>query len=180
MGNFAAKLQPRMIPNFRLSEANIYDPTSDRSKKNGRDKFMEDRQIMIGTLPDFYFVAITSTQDQFGDIPGTVLGEDEITRSFRPFFENSIITFPLLMAVQYFLDINHIFREAVVRGYLDLHRNGTYIMESLIDNFEFHLNLKPENWTPTKDLDFVVLAERIKTYSKLAFSIHQGFLSISC
>jgi hypothetical protein len=70
-------------------------------------------------LSDFHLITVTSTQNQFGNIASSIFREDENHANISAILQNKTITFPLLMAVHCFVDISHIFRHEVHRGYID-------------------------------------------------------------
>lgn len=123
-----------------------YDPTDDRTGKCGCHKFQEDAAIINQVLSDFHVIGTTGLSAGTG-----FHGEDEISRLFGLFMNDKTITFPVLVAVQSFIDIHHIFRSAIHRPLLDLRRNGQYILDTGLDTLAFHRNLRDPRWPKKND-----------------------------
>lgn len=133
-----------------------YDPTDDRAGKCGCHKFQEDTAIINQVLADFHVIGTTPLSAGTG-----FDGEDEISRLFSLFMNDRAITFPVLVAVQSFIDIHHIFRSSIHRPLLDLRRNGQYILDTSFDTLVFHKNLRDPRWPPKNDEQLRVFLDNV-------------------
>lgn len=110
------------IPQSKPGLFGTYDPSSDRSVKTPRERYQEDKIILLETLPDFCLICKGTDQ---------ALAEDELIRGLRAMFEKREIW--LVFAAQVFLDIHHVLREDVGRGYADLVQSAQLISHSILE-----------------------------------------------
>lgn len=106
---------PRMYkliphPEIKPSFYGTYSPSSNRDRKSDRDKFLEDKILLIELLLEFYFHCHTTK-------PNPPPVEDEFTLLLQTMFETKEITLPLVFAATLFLDIQHILRGEVDYGF---------------------------------------------------------------
>lgn len=101
---YSAVMKPGILPSYKSGFYDTYNPSSNRSKKSGREKWEEDRIILLEILLDFFVI---------NRISYALPAEDEIIRALRPFMNNKLITFPVLMARQVFFDTHHVLREDI-------------------------------------------------------------------
>ncbi|TLD38177.1 hypothetical protein E2P81_ATG03852 [Venturia nashicola] len=139
---YTAVMLPGTLPTYKPGFYGTYNPSSDRTKKSGREKWEEDRIILLEILSDFFVI------NRMPPLPA----EDEITRSLRPFMSTKVITFSVLMAAQVFLDTHHVLRDHISRGYVDLGQTRSYIEASITHNLKFHETLRIVNWPKQNDM----------------------------
>ncbi|KAF4440758.1 hypothetical protein F53441_12209 [Fusarium austroafricanum] len=137
MRSSADVLDPRHLPLYKEGMFGTYNPGSDRSKKSGNAKFLEDKIIFA----EFFTEAVTVAL-QVGDYPV----EDEFTRGIRELCKTGKVPFYLVFASQILLDIHHTIREqrsSVVKEVLG--QIGA-MQNELKLHTEFHKDLTIENW----------------------------------
>jgi hypothetical protein len=139
---FSKVVSPRTIPSYKPGHYGTYDASSDRSGKSVREKFLEDKIILLEILPDFSALALAK---------GHLLGEDEMTRGIRDMIYSNKISLGLIFATRIFLDVHHIMRQDISRGFEDLCRDANWITATLNKNFDFHQSLRIENWPRHND-----------------------------
>lgn len=149
---FGALVGPRNIPQYKPGFYGTYDPSSDRSKMSAREKYLEDKIVLMEILPDFCVI---------GQVMKTVPAEDELTRGLREMFKTHNIPVWVAFAAQIFIDIHHVLREDVYRGFADLSRTANVINGSIKQNFEFHSSLRVETWPASNDKALRGLQARI-------------------
>ena len=89
-----------------------YDPMSDRSRKSVAEQFSEDETILVHILQEFGLLNKLLIQ-----LPT----QDELTRGIRTMFhENELPAVWIVFATQIFLDIHHVMREQITRGFEEL------------------------------------------------------------
>lgn len=110
-----------------------YDAASDRSQKSAEEKFVEDRTIFHETLMELFFLATAK------DLP---FAEDEITRGIRQLTDTTELSMWLIFAFQIFLDIRHILRDDISRGWQDLQKAAGHIRVGIKQVLAYHDNPK--------------------------------------
>ena len=98
--------------------------------------------------------------------PG-VPAEDNFTRMARVMRKDGIIELWGVFAAQVFVDVNHILRDGVDRGLLELQRHARKIKLSLETNFEFHESLRIAHWPKTNDM---ILRNILVTMDEFVFN----------
>ncbi|RDI78380.1 hypothetical protein Vi05172_g11587 [Venturia inaequalis] len=159
LSSYAALLKPGSMPLYKPGFYGTYDASSDRSKKSGREKWEEDQIILLEVLSDFFVIS------HLPPLPA----EDEITRSLRSFMTNKLITFPVLIATQTFLDIHHVLRDKISKGFHDLGQIRGYIDASITSNLKLHENRPLKTWPEQNDMAMKDLVERVNGYAKVDF-----------
>lgn len=150
-------LEPGSLPVYKPGHYGVYDPLSDRASKSSRDKFREDKIILLELLPDFYVFSLTR-----GKIPA----EDEMTRGIREMAAQNKVPIWLAFAAQVFLDIHHILREQIGRGRDDLVKSAKYVESGIERVLDFHKNLRIENWPKSNDQGLLMILDRIMNWVK--------------
>jgi hypothetical protein len=153
--SFSDVIQPGQLPIYKPGHYGVYDPRSDRSLKSSREKFREDRVILLGILPDFCVFAF-----RHGSIPS----EDEMTRGIGEMAKEKRVSIWLSFAAQVYLDIHHILREKVGRGFDDLTSSAKYVQSNIRQVMKFHENLRIENWPNSNDQCLFQILDRIKDW----------------
>ncbi|KAF5982503.1 hypothetical protein FBULB1_4262 [Fusarium bulbicola] len=96
-----ALLGPNNIPIYKEGTFGTYDPNSDRSRKNGHQKFNEDQIILF----EYFTEAVTLARA----VPNYPV-EDEFIRGIRELDKTDKTPFYLVFATQILLDVHHILR----------------------------------------------------------------------
>jgi hypothetical protein len=131
---------PEMKPGFY----GTYNPSSNRESKSSREKFLEDKILLLEVLSEFYFYChITKAS------PPPV--EDELTCLLRSMFETKEVTLPLVFAATLFLDIHHILRDEVDHGFTRLTDATRFVIRDIQEEVEFHKDIEMETWPKQND-----------------------------
>ncbi|KAL2424199.1 hypothetical protein ABEF95_004212 [Exophiala dermatitidis] len=142
LGGYLDVHEPGSVPVYKPGTYGVYDLRADRSKMSNREKFKEDKVILCEILPDYSLISLR---------PRPSATDDEFTRGLCAALKSGNLLLSLVFAGQVFLDIHHILRENVGRGFDDLSFTCIACLESLNDNFSFHKNLKIANWPESND-----------------------------
>ncbi|KZF22043.1 hypothetical protein L228DRAFT_239065 [Xylona heveae TC161] len=154
---FIDMLEPDYLPEYKPGFCGKYDPVSDRSKKTAREKFREDKILLMEILPEFCMICLGLV----GDVT-----EDGLTRGLRTAFKTKKISLSLLLSTQVYLDIHHILRDGVSRGFDDLQKVGRVIGKSIELTLKFHESLRIMNWPRSNDKAFEGLQLQIHDWVK--------------
>ncbi|OAL53575.1 hypothetical protein IQ07DRAFT_677068 [Pyrenochaeta sp. DS3sAY3a] len=152
---FLNVLQPGTLPEMKPGYYGTYTPSSPRGAKSARDKFKEDKILMLEMLSEFLVLCI-----------GTPLApaEDELTRGLRETFKTKKITLWVVFAVQLFLDIHNTLRAEVDQAFASLSDVASLVRNSIKNTFEFHKDLRIENWPKENDQFMSQFIDQISHY----------------
>ncbi|KAL9607248.1 MAG: hypothetical protein Q9167_007820 [Letrouitia subvulpina] len=157
MSSFSDVVKPGILPSYKLGYFGVYDASSDRRSKSARDKFREDKILMMEVLPDFC---------AFAQRPGRNPAEDGITRGMREMIKQNKVHVWLAFAAQIFLDISHILRVEASRGFSDLVRSAKYVETNIELVLKFHEKLRIQNWPRQNDQVLIQILDLIKEWVK--------------
>ncbi|KAF5701091.1 hypothetical protein FMUND_14054 [Fusarium mundagurra] len=132
-----AVLGPRNIPIYKEGMFGTYDPNSDRSRKNGHQKFNEDQII----LSEYFTEAVTLARA----VPNYPV-EDEFIRGIRELDKTDKTPFCLVFATQILLDVHHILRADTASVFETLSSHTSAMRNDLNQHIKHHQNLKSETW----------------------------------
>ncbi|KAI8300892.1 hypothetical protein K4K61_009389 [Colletotrichum sp. SAR11_59] len=139
---FQAVLRPNMLPLFKQGVFGTYDPTSNFKTKSPEEKFQEDQVIMMEVFGELMTIIRT--------VPNWPV-EDEFLRGMREMEDTKKIPFYLVFAAQTYLDIHHILRDDVERGFFQMSDETNIMRNNLNSHLEFHQSLKIDGWTAKHD-----------------------------
>lgn len=165
LNSFLLVLKPRQVPLYREGMFGVYNPSQNLSKMTNRDKFWQDKIVMMEFLTE-----LMTVERCVGDYPV----EDEFLRGIKELDRTREVPMYLAFAAQIFLDIHHILREKVTTA------QSTYFspMELMHDNLrlhlEFHKNLRINHWSKTNDLALLQLQSEIE----VCYSLQDLHLSL--
>jgi hypothetical protein len=145
-----------------------YEPQTNRESKSSREKYMEDKILLLEELEEIYFYCRLTDQLR----PGPPV-EDEFTRGLRSMFKTKDVTLPLAFAATLYLDIHHLLRQDVDSGFHRLSAATHFIQDDIHEELEFHKGIHMETWPEDNDKavqDFV---------DKLHFWCHEDQLKVS-
>ncbi|CAG7566386.1 unnamed protein product [Fusarium equiseti] len=114
-----------------------YDPTSDRLKKDGHEKFKEDQMI----LGEVFLDTVTLTR-----LMPTFPVQDEFVRGILEWNQTGQVPFYLVFAAQVLLDIHHILREDAPRAFETMMTHTTAMRDDINLRLEFLAEVKMPNW----------------------------------
>lgn len=157
VSSFSDIVDPDTLPSFKPGYFGAYDASSDRDSKSARDKFREDKILIMEVLPDFC---------AFTQRPGRNPAEDGMTRGIREMIKQNEVHLWLAFAAQVFLDISHVLRVEASRGFGDLVRSAEYVETSIQQVLKFHENLRIKNWPRQNDQDLLQILNLIKEWVK--------------
>ncbi|KAI9927114.1 hypothetical protein AWENTII_010965 [Aspergillus wentii] len=146
------------MPIYKTGHYGIYDPSQDRSKLSAREKFQEDKIIMMESLPEFYLLCKGCDFD--------VPAQDEFISGLQVMFKTKKIPMWLVLAAQVFLDVNHEFRGDVDRAFNDLQNVAGKMEASILGSLRFTSRVKIENWPRINDNAFRDVLARINEWVK--------------
>ncbi|VUC22349.1 unnamed protein product [Clonostachys rosea] len=146
-------LQPNQLPLIKEGMFGHYDAKSDRTKKSGREKFLED-QILIMELFTEFITLIRCV--------ASYPVEDEVIRGMRVLEKTKTVSFSLVFAVQMVLDINHIMRDGARSSFNIMVQQTSAIETHLKSYLEYHKNLRIDNWPASNDMALKDFIRRIQ------------------
>lgn len=139
-------ISPNHLPLYKPGHLGIRDTSTAWTEKSDREKFRDDRLVLMEAFPDLMLTAIVTSK--------TPLAEDELIRGIRQMSPGKIIPLWLVFAAQCFLDTQHVLGRDVGRGHTELQRTGNAIRASVTQNLKFHQSLRVENWPTQNDTRF--------------------------
>ncbi|UKZ80022.1 hypothetical protein TrVFT333_007786 [Trichoderma virens FT-333] len=140
--SFAGAFGPSDVPIYKDGTFGTYDPISDRNLKTGKQKFTEDKILLMEIFTELITVA-----QRIPDYPvkdGFIYGMDELTKT-------GAVTFHLIFAAQIFLDIHHILRDQAALPSEEALRQIAKMNSELGEHLKFHTNLKIDGWPASND-----------------------------
>ncbi|KAK2601422.1 hypothetical protein N8I77_010872 [Diaporthe amygdali] len=151
--SFLDAWDPRHLPLYKEGMFGTYDPTRDWSTMPKRDKFQQDKILMM----EFFSELATIVQC----VPNYPV-DDEFTRGMKELHWTREIPMYLVFATQMFLDIHHILRGRVYSA----HETCMSHLELMDTDFglhlDFHTKLRVSNWPVSNDEALKELRKKIK------------------
>ncbi|KAF5536640.1 hypothetical protein FMEXI_10240 [Fusarium mexicanum] len=130
------------IPIYKEGTFGTYDPNSDRSRKNGHQKFNDDQIVLF----EYFTEAVTLAR--------AVLNypvEDEFIRGIRELDKTDKTPFYLVFATQILLDVHHILRADTASVFETLSSQTSAMRNDLNLHIKHHQNLKSETWPASNE-----------------------------
>jgi hypothetical protein len=137
---------PGRIMTVGRSRISTYDASSDRTSKSPREKLLKDCWILGHMLPDF---CVFANLDEDEAMPA----EDQMMIGLRELFLEKKVSIWLVFAVQVFLDIHHVCRTEVSKGFKDLTKEADRVAKNIKEILDFHKNLESRVWPKIKQRD---------------------------
>lgn len=134
---FCKVINPGRLPLFRKGFYGTYRPEANRSRMSLREKFAENKIVIMEALPDFCMMEMGNVEP---------VGQDELTKGLKEMCTTKKASTWLLFATQVFLDINHLLRLQVNRGLQELRVSGEEAKRSLKNALNFTAGTKLDNW----------------------------------
>ncbi|KAK3364623.1 hypothetical protein B0T25DRAFT_599001 [Lasiosphaeria hispida] len=133
-------LDLRHMPLFKHGIYGDYDPTKDRGRMSGLEKFTEDKIVLLEIFTDLVIVKRgVAEMDKTGQIP-----------------------FDLVFAVQIFLDIHHELRDQASAPFEFMMEQVMFMSNSLQSHLDFHENLKKtDSWPASTDQELRELIKKM-------------------
>ena len=159
LSSFTNVLEPNNLPTYKPDHWGVYDASSDRASKSSRDKYQEDKIVLLEILPDFCVFAL-------GNASVRIPAEDEMTRGVCEMVRQKAVPIWLAFAAQVFLDVHHVLREQITSGFEDLVKSARYVENNIRQVLKFHENLRIVNWPEPNDQCLWRIVELIKMWVK--------------
>ena len=138
--SFLDVLRKNRHPVLKPGHFGIYNPLSDRSRMTVRQRMQEDRILLFESLPEFHvFTRVRK------DLPVA----DELADGLRSMFADNTVPIWVAYAMQIYLDIHHVLRADVIRGFSDLQASGAQATSTLTAYFSTSKTY--ENWPPQNE-----------------------------
>ncbi|KAF5686663.1 hypothetical protein FDENT_5664 [Fusarium denticulatum] len=155
--SLVAVLGPRTIPIYKEGILRAYDPSNDRSGKNGHQKFNEDKIV----LSEYFTEAVTLSRA----VPNYPV-EDEFICGIRELDKTDKAPFYLVFATQILLDVHHILRADTASVFETLSYHTSAMRNDLNLHIQHHQNLKSETWPASNERAFKELEQSIAWIGK--------------
>ena len=139
-------ITPNTVPVYKPGYFGLRNTTIDWDRKSARDKFHDDRLVLMEAFPDLMLMAMITSKSP--------LAEDELLRGIRKMAPGNVISLWLVFATQCFLDAQHVLGQEVSRGHTQLGKTAIAIGASIKKNLDFHKSLRIENWPRENDFQF--------------------------
>lgn len=158
LSSFSDVLHNSSLPVLRPGIFGVYDSTSERDSKSARAKFREDKVVLLEALPEFCVLARAAE---------SIVAEDQLTIGIRDLVKSRQVPIWLAFAAQVFLDIHHIFRQDIRKGFDDLTKSGKYIESSINRVMECHKDLRIPKWPRRNDEGLLRILRSITEWTKV-------------
>lgn len=158
LSSFCDIVENNPLPVLRTGIFGFYEPLSDRNTMTAREKFGEDKVVLLEALPEFCVLARAADN---------IVAEDQLTIGIRDMIKTKTVPIWLAFAAQVFLDIHHIFRQEVKKGFEDLNKSAKYIESSINRVMEFHKDLRIPNWPRRNDEGLLRILRTITEWTKV-------------
>ncbi|KAF2733386.1 hypothetical protein EJ04DRAFT_513260 [Polyplosphaeria fusca] len=150
---FSKLVQPNYLPEYKPNFYGTYDPKSNRSKKPNRDKYLEDKTLLLQLLPEFVVLCKGTERAP---------AEDEFTRGIRIMCDTKKVCLWLAFASTLFLDVHHTLRDQVDVGFSQLSGTAEYVRTTIKNTLDFHDGVVFENWPEQNNQFLRVFSDEIK------------------
>lgn len=151
--SFTQLLHPRKLPLVKEGMFGIYDPCSDRNGKSAEEKLREDKILLTEQLTELMTVIRM--------VPGYPV-QDGFLRGMKEVDKTHEVPLYVAFAAQTFLDIHHILRDEVSRGFKELMQQTKVMDHDLESHLEFHKTLKVDTWNLQNDLVLREMQRKLK------------------
>lgn len=136
-------IKPDSLPLYKPGYIGVRDIRTEWNKKSARDKFHDDRIVLMEAFPDLMLMAMITSK--------STLAEDELIRGVRQMAPGKNISLWLVFAAQCFLDVQHLLSRDVARGHAELEQTANAIQASIKQSLTFHKSLRVETWPRQND-----------------------------
>ncbi|KAF2472334.1 uncharacterized protein BDR25DRAFT_312893 [Lindgomyces ingoldianus] len=154
---FKDVIQDNQLPLYKPGFFGVYDPTKDRRKMSGPEKFDEDKVLLLEVLSDIVFFDYAN-----GNVG--LPAADKLTKDVGLLREQGRHTLALDFAAQIYLDIEHILRSKSGMAWADLRHYALNAKASLRENFQFHEQLRVKTWPRENDQPLRAILEIIERW----------------
>ncbi|KAK6434892.1 hypothetical protein LTR95_008919 [Oleoguttula sp. CCFEE 5521] len=123
------------VPTVAPDWVDVYDTTPERAAMTAEQKGAQDFKMVMGMLAEYEALILSAPVTS---VRRSFQAEHNIFEGIRELRTKKIVTFWLSVAMQIHLDIRHILREDVVRGFDDLMVESTAILKTIDTVTEMH------------------------------------------
>jgi hypothetical protein len=155
---FCDVLKEGYHPEMKRGFYGTYNPASNRKSKGSRERFLEDKILLLEMLPEFFFYCKTTAPDS----PPV---EDEFTRALRTMFQAMEVNLPVVFAATLFLDIHHTLRDEVDYGFKRLTDATHFIVDNIAEELKFHNDIQMDTWPRQNDEALQQFAEHVEFWA---------------
>ena len=149
-------IKPGQVPLYKPGYFGVRNTTVDWDTKTAREKFDDDRLILMEAFPDLMLISMVTSK--------STLAEDELIRGIRQMTPQNPVPLWLVFAAQCFVDVQHFLDQDVARGLAELERTAIAIRTSIKQNLHFHASLRVETWPRQNDYQFSATLTLIEQY----------------
>lgn len=140
---FTRVIQPGNVPRYKKDHFGKVDTTKSRDSMSLRERYNQDRNILLGFLPDFVLLT---------ELKIALPVEDEFTRGLRDMVKSKQVPVWLAFAAQILLDIHHTLDVNVAQPFHELRLTGLRTKKTLEEASVLAKSIPSRNW-PTQDED---------------------------
>lgn len=133
---------PNIVPNVNPNFFELYAPADGQTPAETEQKGLEDFKLAMSVLPEYYALILQTPRLQ---------AEQEIVRGLRQLLSSKKQVFWLTFGIQVLLDIRHILRRDVVRGFDDLCRETRAMISSINRTIDFHRQVGMRKFSRSSD-----------------------------
>ncbi|KAI7774884.1 hypothetical protein LA080_007709 [Diaporthe eres] len=151
--SFLEVLDPHHLPLYKEGMFDTYDATRDWSRMPKREKFQQDKILMME-----FFTELATVVRCVPNYPVS----DEFIRGMQELDRTREIPMYLAFAAQMFLDIHHILRGRVHSAHETCMSHIGLMDEDLGLHLDFHTKLRINNWPSSNDAMLKELRKKIK------------------
>lgn len=151
--SFLEVLDPRHLPLYKEGMFGTYNPIRDWSTMPKREKFQQDKILMME-----FFTELAAVVRCVPNYPVS----DEFIRGMKELDRTREIPMYLAFAAQIFLDIHHLLRGRVYSGHQTCMSQIGLMDEDLKLHLEFHSKLRINNWPASNDEMLRELRKKVK------------------
>lgn len=149
---FRSVLKVNRVPLYKPGFYGVFGPAKNREGMSSGEKFDEDKVQLLEGLLDTVFFLHANKADQ-------LKATDELTKAVALLKTQDRHTMALDFAAQVDLDIQHCLRGHSEVGIVDLQTYAVVGKGSLDQNFEFHANLRVQNWPRGNDQPLKMISD---------------------
>ncbi|KAG5962805.1 hypothetical protein E4U58_003743 [Claviceps cyperi] len=150
--SFSDVLVPGEIPLYKEGMYGYFDPESDHSQKTGKQKFEDNRALLMPFFTELMTVV---------SLKGWLV-QDEFMRGMEEVQKTKKVPFYVVFAAQVFLDITYQLGSNIERPFAEMAGHMRFIETDIMEHFKFHTNLKIDNWPASNDEGFRELRAHIR------------------
>lgn len=144
---FCNVLKVYPTPEMKRGIYGVYEPHTNRDKKSAREKFREDKILLLEMLPEFFYYYRTT--EPTASRPPV---EDEFSRGLREMFKTKEVTLSLVFAATLFLDVHRILRDEVDLGFKRMTDATHFVQEDIKEEMKFHEGIEMDTWPKENDI----------------------------